>query len=799
VTEGKNSLKGFVVSSYAQGSSVLAMCLAMSAAPALAQDQPAPFDQVEDEDNAPPTSVIVVTAQKRAQSLLDVPVTVSVFSAEAIELQRIISFRDLAVRTPNVAFSNLGDRSQTRIAIRGIGPIATGGTANLVGVFIDEFNIAPNVSTRTSDPTLFDAQQIEILKGPQGTFFGRNVVGGAVSITTIKPDADNFAANGNVTASSWNTWEARGAVNLPLSSNAAIRINGHYETSDGWLVNNGPFGIGNASENYGGRVALRWEPTDRLLIDLQGSLGTQNAELPSFVPSNFSAVSIDLLNAFRGFVPGTSAFPIQPDGAFPANSRVMNTDIGLPSRNRTAIVTGRIEARLTDSITLTNVTGLIDNRFRSNGEGDFTSNPSFTTRRDEDMSAISSETRLAGASGRVDWSVGVLVARDTNDVRQDSVHLTTSPFLQLYDVAFSVLGGTVCPPTVTGLPGPIPGPCPGFSRFRFGQDTSAGFFENVEFRFETESIALFGNFAWRPTDRLTLELGGRYSSDRLRGSRLEGPLMVALAPRPSVPEQSLTFTDFSPRAALIFRPDDQFGLFAVASRGYRSGGFNLSPGDAPFREESLWNYEAGIRFASRNGTVRANLSAFRMDWDNTQVRAQDPLTQRQLILNAEGSRHTGFELDFALSPVSWLEVGGAYGYLDARFRDFANARDLDGNPLDATGFRVPRAPENSISAYTQLNVPLSSDLSLFARAEYQFVDTFREDVSLNDRRLNPSYELINLRLGIEAGRWSVIGFVENAGDERYRFGTSNLETFLSGAQASIGPFRRFGVTVSGRY
>jgi outer membrane receptor protein involved in Fe transport len=151
------------------------------------------------------------------------------------------------------------------------------------------------------------------------------------------------------------------------------------------------------------------------------------------------------------------------------------------------------------------------------------------------------------------------------------------------------------------MPVPIPGPCPGFSSFRLAQDTSPGFFENVDFRFKTQSVALFGNGAWRPTDRLTLELGGRYSSDKLRGSRLEGPLMVALAPRPSVREQSLTFTDFSPRGALIFRPDDHFGLFAVVSCGYRSGRFNLSPGDAPFEKESLWNYEAGIHFASVAG------------------------------------------------------------------------------------------------------------------------------------------------------------------------------------------------------
>lgn len=778
---------GLSVGGLPRGRQLAAVLLCACAVPSLAQSE-----QTDAAD-------IVVTAQKREQSLLDVPVSLSVFTAEDLERQRINSFADLAVRTPNVAFSNLGDRSQTRIAIRGVGPISTGGTANLVGVFIDEFNIAPNVSTRTSDPTLFDAERIEILKGPQGTFFGRNVVGGAVSITTVKPDPERLAASGSLTAASWNNWDVRGAVNVPLGSTAAIRVNGHYDRSDGWLINEGPFGRGNESENYGGRAALRWQPSARITIDLQGSISQQNSELPSFVPSNFTAVSIDLLNAFRGAVPGTPRFPIQPDGAFPANSRVMNTDMGLPARNRTSIVTGRIEAEVSDSITITNVTGWIDNRFRSNGEGDFTSNPSFTIRRDEDMTAISSETRIAGTTGRLDWSAGVLFARDTNDIRQDSVHLASDPFRLVYDIAFSVLGGPVCPPAITGLPVNIPGPCPGFARFRLGQDTSVGFFENVAFRFRTESVALFGNVAWRPTDTLTLELGGRYSADRLRGSRTEGPLMVGLAPRPSVPSQSIRFEDFSPRAAVVFRPTAEFSLFAVASRGYRTGGFNLSPGDDPFDSESLWNYEAGARYASSDGSFRANLSLFQMDWDNTQVRAQDPITQRQLILNAEGSRHRGFELDFALNPVPWLEVGGAYGYLDARFRDFSNARDLDGNPLDATGFPVPRAPEHSISAYSQAGVPIAPNLLLFGRAEYQFMDSFREDVSRNNRRLNPSYTLINLRAGLEAERWSLTAFVENLGDARYRYGTSNLETFLAGAQASIGPTRRFGVTAAVRY
>ncbi|MFN3591111.1 MAG: TonB-dependent receptor, partial [Thermaurantiacus sp.] len=375
----------------------------------------------------------------------------------------------------------------------------------------------------------------------------------------------------------------------------------------------------------------------------------------------------------------------------------------------------------------------------------------------------------------------------------------SDPFLTVYDIAFSVLGGPVCPPTITGLPIPIPGPCPGFAPFRLGVDTSAGFFENVEFRSRTRSVAMFGNLAFRLTDSLTVEAGARWSKDRLRGSRTELPLMVGLAPRPSVPAQDVEFDDLSPRFAVVWRPARSWSVYAVASRGYRTGGFNLTPGDPPFEKETLWNYEGGLRFQAPDGTFRGSLTAFRMDWKNTQVRAQDPITQRQVILNASGSTHEGLELELALSPVRAIEVGAAYGYLKARFGDFANARDLDGNPLDATGFPVPRAPEHSISAFSQFGVPLADGVFLFGRAEYQFRDSFKEDVSRNDRRLNPSYALVNLRAGVDASRWSLTGFVENLGNTVYRYGTSNLETFLSGAQASIGPRRRFGLTAAARF
>jgi len=743
---------------------------------------------------------IVVTAQKREQSLQDVPISISVLTAQDLAENRIERFADYAVRVPNVAFSNRGTRAETRIAIRGVGPISTGGTANLVGIFVDEFNIAPNISTKTADPSLFDAEQIEVLKGPQGTFFGRNVVAGAISIRSVKPDPEAFGGEATLGYSSFDTWEGRAALNVPVSEAAAVRAVGYYDRSDGWLTNRGPYGKADETENYGARLAFRYEPTDAMTLDLSGSYSKNFQALPTFVPTGFASSSLDLLNGFRQAVPGTPTFPITPDGRFPANTDTMRTDMGLPSRNRTFILAGRLEYELSDAVTLTNVTGYIDNRFRSEGEGDFTVNPSFTIRRDEDVSALSTELRLSGGGDRFSWLVGALYSRDEFRSYDNSVHLASDPFRTLYDVAFSVLGGTVCPRAVTGLPVNIPGPCPGFRSFTLGQSTSVGFFENVTTDLETDSYAVFGNLSFELIpDRLTVDLGGRYSHDSITGSRTEGPLISALAVRTSRPESDIDFSDFSPRAAVTFEVSRAVTLYALASRGYRTGGFNSIPNDPPFEKETLWNYEGGVKLLALDNRARINLAAFHMDWKNTQVRAQDPLTQRQFILNAEGSKHRGFEAEVALIPHDRVQVDFAAGYVKATFRDFRNARDLDGRSLDATGRPVPLSPRWSLAAGVQWTPRVSETIDGLLRAEYQFKDESREDVSLNNRRLNPEYELVNLRFGFSHDRYSLTAYVENLFDEEYRYGTSNLETFLSGAQASIGERRRYGVTGTVRF
>lgn len=798
--------------------SALAAGLAVGV-PALAQD--APVLQPTEPDAELPLATIVVTAQKREQAITDVPISITTFSEKDLEQLRVNDFEDYARLTPNISFNNpSGNRSDVRFSIRGVGPISSGGSGNSVGVYLDEFNIAPNILGRTIDTELQDASRIEILRGPQGTFFGRNTVGGAISITTTKPTTDRLSGYAEAGYSSYDTYRVEGAVNVPLGERFAARMLGYYDSSDGFLQQRGTFDRGNATENYGGRLALRFQPTPSTTLDLSGYYSKQAQDLPSFVPTGFLSNGVQLLTDLVSGVAGRrlniselaaivgAADPL-PDGVFPANECFINTDIGFRSDNETITLIGRLEQDLTDNLQLTVVGGYIDNTYRSFGEGDYTINPSFTVSQNVDFSAYSAEARVSGTTGALTFLAGAFVGHDEADVINITDHLATDPFtirpipgvgIGAYTLAFFCLGG------VSGIPGCPRSPVPGFRPFIPGRNTSIGLFENVNFGNDVDSYAAFADATYDVTDRFSVSVGGRYTHETVSGFRLEGPLADPFAPRVSNLGTEATFDDVSPRAAAVFKLSDVVTLYVAASRGFRSGGANPVPDDpgtpvneAIFEKELIWNYEIGAKASALNGRVFASLSLFQMDWTDIQIRAQDPITQRQIIQNAPGATNRGLEFTVAVEPVRRLNLSANYGYIDATFDSFPNARTLDGEVIDATGNRLPNAPANTISAVARYAAPVGGGLELFGQGEYSFIDDTQTDIAANARRLNPAYQIVNLRTGVQSDRFDVQLYVENVFNEVYRLGTNNLETYLSGSQAVVGERRRYGVQVTARF
>ncbi|MGH8239548.1 MAG: TonB-dependent receptor, partial [Steroidobacteraceae bacterium] len=298
---------------------------------------------------------ITVTAQRRMESVRDVPISISVFSGEMIENNRIETLQDYLELTPNVSFESEGTPATFELGIRGVSNL--GGASNVFGIYVDEFNVAPGVASTTFDQRLVDVERLEVLRGPQGTFFGRNVSGGAISITSRKPQPD-FEANVLAEIANHDSYVLRGSINTPLTDRLFVRFGAYGESYGGFLKNDGPSNATNDREQYGGRVALRYQPTERLTADLSVSYSSLDQGFPNFVPSG----TLNDTLAQIGFEP----FPMAA-GYYPENVDRIETDQRRLNEVDTLIGTGRVELSA-DGFSIVSISGFIDSDTTEQGE-----------------------------------------------------------------------------------------------------------------------------------------------------------------------------------------------------------------------------------------------------------------------------------------------------------------------------------------------------------------------------------------------------------------------------------------------
>src|SRR5271155_1670504 len=237
-----------------------------------------------DEGGADSLDEITVTAQRREENARDVPISLTVFNAAEIEQQNFQGVDSYFADTPNVSFTSEGTRDRKELSLRGVSDQLSPDNnikEGSFGFYIDEFNVAQG----TSNPEIVDVDRIEVLRGPQGTYFGRNSVGGAINITTKQPTNEFFAEAGSQ-YSSFNTVDSHIILNLPLIDNVlAVRIVGQSETSDGNIKNINPIGGGNNSKYNYGKFIVRYTPNDRLTIDTTATVTTEHTGMRDGVPS----------------------------------------------------------------------------------------------------------------------------------------------------------------------------------------------------------------------------------------------------------------------------------------------------------------------------------------------------------------------------------------------------------------------------------------------------------------------------------------------------------------------------------
>lgn len=747
---------------YGSGSSVAVAAAALFAIGAQAHAQDVAVDT-----NATGLEEIVVTAQRRNESIQDIPVSVTAFSAQDLKRANIQDVGAYFQSTPNVFITDSPVRSGNNVsssalglALRGISNV--GGNASSFGIYLDDFNIS-NIAL---NPHLIDMERIEVLRGPQGTYFGRNASGGVMSLNTQKPDMMEFMGEANAMVGRFGTYEIGGMVNIPLGDKVAVRAAGKLETSNGEF-NNIVTGGGNGRDYKAARIALRAQPTDALTLDLSYNYTRERDD-------DFGLIHTGVLSDFiQSICPGaTFTCPVDSSiGFYPENHRNYAHDAPLVVRNEYHIAVGRV-AWVGEAVGVTSITGYGSAKFDRHGELDFSSVDFL--REDfnyEKRKSFSQELRIQSVGAtRFNWIAGAVYAQDRHKEGE-----------------FIAAGAQ----NDIGLP--------------------AGFV--IELSHYTQKItskAVFAEASFAVTDALSLTTGARYSHDTIK--RYEDQIEFG-GPFETI-EGRRTFSDVSPRFAVKYAASDDLNFYGSVSKGWKSGGFELDPQRArsDFGSETLWNYEVGVKSSWFDNHLRANIALFYIDWSNVQVSSgvigtdtDGNIINYSGISNAASATSKGFEIELQAVPARNLDVGLNIGYLNARFDTFTNARTNFGE-LDLSGKPLPKAPEWTLSGFAQYTMPVHDSFDAFVRGEYFYTDDAYTTVNniaavATGQPLFPyrvdAYTKVNLRVGVESDRFSITAYVENLFDKKYY--TSSFDFGFANGAGVVPGLRRWGVRGSVKF
>ncbi len=699
---------------------------------------------------------IVVTARKREENLQDTPVAISVVGAEALENKSVTDVVALTAGIPNVqASSGSQGSSDANFFIRGVGQtdfIITSEPG--VALYIDGVYIARTVGALVDSP---DVSRIEILRGPQGTLFGRNAIGGAVSVVTQEPQLNEFNMRASATVGSRNRYDGDISFNAPIGDRTAVRFLALTRNQDGWgkRVSDGvTFGD---VQRLAFRAAVKSEVTDTLTLRLNADyLKDDGSSQPSISRGTNSL----------GLPPGVSIPPGIDDQSNPPWGTVTN-DIDPISRVRAGGVSLIGELDLGD-ITVKSISAYRELRAFSNSDYDGTSFSLYNQSSDTRQNQVSQELQLLGSSDNFDWVIGAFYMREDADQIQN-LCIASAPF-------------------------PNAGIC-GF-----------WLYENHQ---KTDSYAVYGEANYDVTPNLSITLGGRYSYDKKQLRAVQnfnftafgGPILI-FAPNPAVPGATGLASDnwgaFTPRIGINYKASTDTLLYGTYSRGFRSGGFNgrlAAPGPIrSFNPDKNDTFEFGVKTDVLDRTARINLAVFYSQYKDIQLRITDPVVQFY-VANAAKADLYGAELEFTARPSDNFQFDMNVGYTHSEFKEvspaLAPARVFKGNQLGET-------PEWTVAVGAQYELPLADGSAFMFRTDYNWRSERFFQPANESLDLQKAYGLLNARISWTnaSEKFKLAIFGTNLGKVKY-FSYGEDARFNQGvAYAVIGRPREFGATLS---
>jgi iron complex outermembrane receptor protein len=682
--------------------------LSLSISTAAVVASPIAAAQTAEEESA--ESEIVVTAQKREQNLQDVPIPIQVVSAKFIDDLAADNISDISKFIPGLEVS-AGSPTQPSYKIRGIQTSDFGvGTDPAVGVYVDGIYSARSGAAVLS---FGDIERIEVLKGPQGTLFGRNSAAGAVSIITKKP-VDRFEGQVQARLGNYGKKRIEGLLNVPLGDNLALRVNGLYNKRNGLFRDAATGNRLSRENNWAARAALRWEISG----DTDATLTWTHDNLDQDARPAIGIVSIPP-------APGRPPVPSVPANYLdPFTTPIFNDVIDNHETRDLDEVSLTITHDFGD-VSLSSISAWRKFRTENREDEDGTNRIDlyFDTNNREHNESWYQELRLAGETGAFNWIVGTSYFDERAQQVSDTFTFTDTVNTTLGNIGF----GTPFTDLEDGLLIPL-----GVPATLLGHGWREAMFNDGKF----SAFAAYADVIWAVNDRLNLTVGGRYTKDKKKFQWLNGPRqaqsldttlqtlanqgilgLAGVTPAdfqfdlvfdqsslagiacdngvnvaegvPCVLDRS--YSNFSPRVVVDYKVADDILLFASFAKGYKAGGFNSVQIASEFKNEDVTNFEFGVKSQFRDAHLTLNLSGFRYVYKNKQsIRLGIPAGSSipQYLVETSDDQAWGADFELNWNPVKPLKVFANAQFIDSTFkkRVLANGLDLSGQPTGEPTF-----------------------------------------------------------------------------------------------------------------
>lgn len=717
---------------------------------------------------------VIVTAQRREQSLQEVPVSVTAFTQEALEERLMTGMTDLARFTPNLEINNGradGGGSNAAIFIRGVGqfdfifPTDPG-----VGVYLDGVYMGRTLGGMMD---LADLERVEVLRGPQGTLFGKNTIAGAVNLVTARPTGE-LGGSVKVTTGDLDRIDADLTVNFPVVQD---RLNGKLS-----VLTRSRDGIGESLldgrdfddvDRQAARAVFDWKAGEAVdvLFTADYSTWSQNgsmATLTSVYPSSngfreiFNALGAPFLAARMGLPPGTEF-----DSRWVTGDLTRTYATG-PVRDDGDVwgVSATVDWDITDETRFKSITSWREMDLHFGSDLDNTPFDFAQTSQRNSQDQFAQELQLAGLAfgERLDWLTGVYYFRETGDDAND-VHFGHG----LLD-ALAAFPGPVIPLGPYSCPQPpgSPAPCLG------GAGNPANFLLETDLlpttSIRTESYSLFGHAIYEITERLKLNAGIRFTFEDKEWFIVERrPVSGSYVVPPTLLQED--WSDVSPKLGLDFHVNDNVMIYGQVSEGFKSGGWNPRMFDATnlvgYDPEYLTSYEAGIKSEWLDRRLMLNGAFFFYDYEDLQLSSfepgSDPTNVVLTVANAGQVEIKGFELELAARPVEGLDIQLGVGYQTNEYTE------LDPSVPWSIDNVLPDAPKWSINGGIQYAVPLGQAGKLVPRLDASYKSKTYKDTYNSEDIAQDDLWLLNAQLAWQTAdeNWTITAFVTNLADEEY--------------------------------